>query len=76
MLIHFTIKNNNSSCQTEELTIIWRQGLCHILRGCGLEEEGGGGVLVLDFAVQPQFKCQLVTRWLTSVGAGLLESIV
>lgn len=59
-----------------KLTIIWRQGFCHVLGCCGLEEEGKRCCLKPLFAAEPQFKCQLVTRWLTSVGAGLLDSIV
>lgn len=55
-------------------TVIRRQGLCHVLGGCGLEEEGENGVQRPAVAAS-QGKRQL-KLCLTSVGAGLLDSNV
>lgn len=33
-------KRRKSEFQARNFTIVWRQGLCHVLGGCGLE--GGG----------------------------------
>lgn len=87
MSMNLTLKDNKSSPvshnepfaerQMRKLTVIWRQGFCHVLGCCGLEEEEEEEVLLkLLLAAESKFKCQVVKWRRTSVGAGLLDSIV